>query len=82
MRIEYDKDVDATYIYISEDIKDDGAKKTIGLNDNIILDFDGEGKLIGVEILDASKVLSKKVLTESDSAIYSIAIKYIRCYSL
>ncbi|MFH1311067.1 MAG: DUF2283 domain-containing protein [Nanoarchaeota archaeon] len=64
MKIEYDKDVDAAYIYIEDSIKDGEIKKTIELNDNIILDFDGDSKLIGVEVLSASKILSKKVLSE------------------
>ena len=46
------------------------AKRTIGLNDNIILDFDENNKLLGVEILDASKVLNKKTLTEA-KAVFS-----------
>ena len=65
MKIEYDKEVDAAYIYLKYPIKDGEAKKTIELNDNIILDFDEKDKLLGVEILDASKVLNKKVLIEA-----------------
>ena len=66
--MEYDKDVDAAYIYLDYPIKDGEVKKTIGLNDNIILDFNNKDKLIGVEILDASKVLNKKVLEEAQPA--------------
>ena len=65
MEIEIDKEVDAAYIYIEYPIKEGEAKKTIELNENIILDFDNTGKLLGVEILDASKVLNKKVLLEA-----------------
>ena len=65
MKIEYDKDVDAAYIYLKIPIKDGEVKKTIELNENIILDFDDKGKLLGVEILDASKVLNKEVLLEA-----------------
>ena len=65
MKLEYDKEVDAAYIYIEYPIKEGEAKKTIELNENIILDFDNTGKLLGVEILDASKILNKKVLLES-----------------
>lgn len=65
MKLEYDKDVDAAYIYIEDNIKDGGVTKTIELNDNIILDFDAKGKLIGVEILNASKVLNEKILLKS-----------------
>lgn len=65
MRLEYDKDADAAYIYLKFPIKDGEAKNTIELNENIILDFDSQKKLIGVEILDASKILSKKSLLEA-----------------
>jgi len=69
MKLEYDKEVDAAYIYIDEEVKNKKAKKTIELDDNIIIDFDNKGKLIGVEILDASKVLNKEVLHEARVSI-------------
>ncbi len=56
MKLEYDKEVDAAYLYIERPIKENSVKKTIELNDNIILDFDKKGKLLGMEILNASKV--------------------------
>ncbi len=68
MKLEYDKRVDAAYIYLEYPIKENETKKTIELNENIILDFNGNGKLLGVEILDASKVLNKKVLLEAQAA--------------
>jgi len=64
MKFEYDKTVDAAYIYLKYPIKEGEAKKTIALNDNIILDFDKDRKLIGVEILNATKVLNKKALAQ------------------
>lgn len=65
MKLEYDKDVDAAYIYIEYPIKEGAVKKTIELNENIVIDFDNKGKLLGVEILNASKVMNKKVLVEA-----------------
>ena len=65
MKFEYDKDADAAYIYLEYPIQDGQVKNTIELNDNITLDFDDKGKLLGVEILDASKVLNKKTLMEA-----------------
>ena len=65
---EYDKHVDAAYIYIKHPTKEGGAKKTIALNDNIILDFDKNDKLLGVELLNTSQVLNKKVLGEAKIA--------------
>lgn len=68
MNFEYDEEADAAYIYIKHPIKEGEAKKTIELNENIIIDFDSKGKLLGVEILNASKLLNKKVLLEAQHA--------------
>ena len=65
MKIEYDKEVDAAYIYLNGAIKKGEAKKTIELKEQIILDFDKKEKLIGVEVLDASKIMHKSVLQEA-----------------
>ena len=65
MKFEYDKDADAAYIYLKYPVIEGECKNTIELNENIKADLDGEGKLIGVEILNASKVLNKKVIEES-----------------
>ena len=58
MKFEYDKEVDAAYIYLEHPIKEGEAKKTIELNENIIIDFNENGKLLGIEILDASKIMN------------------------
>jgi uncharacterized protein YuzE len=65
MKVEYDKDVDAAYIYVEYPIKDGEVKKTTEVNENIMLDFDAAHNLIGVEILNASKLLSKEVIQEA-----------------
>ncbi len=63
MKFEYEKEDDVAYIYLEYPIKDGNVKKTIALNDEIILDFDENEKLLGVEILNATKHLKKQVLT-------------------
>lgn len=55
MKFEYDQEVDVAYIYLVGAIKKGEVKDTIELNENIILDFDAKGKLLGVEILNAKK---------------------------
>lgn len=65
MRFEYDKEVDAGYIYLVEAIGDGEAVKTIELDSNIILDFNKEGKLLGIEVLNASKILKDNTLLKS-----------------
>lgn len=67
MKFEYDKEADAAYIYLDDSIVDAQAEKTMELNEDIILDFDKNGKLLGIEILNASKVLRQKSLLEAQS---------------
>jgi uncharacterized protein YuzE len=69
MEFEYDRKVDAAYVYLVYPIKDGRAKVQRSLDENITLDFDSKGKLLGVEILNASKVLSKEALIAAKSAI-------------
>ncbi len=49
MVIEYDREVDALYIRIQEVM----VARTTELEEGLNLDFDAEGKLVGVEILNA-----------------------------
>ena len=64
MKMTYDEDADAAYIYLKKKIGKGEVKKTISLNENIILDFDKNEKLIGIEILNASNVISKKIISK------------------
>ena len=57
MKIGYDKKVDVVYIYLDEIIKDGEVKKTIEFNEKV--------ELLGVELLEVSKVLNKKVISEA-----------------
>ena len=52
MKITYDHEVDALYIRFK-----DTTVTTKHLADGIAADYDAEGKLAGIEILDASKRL-------------------------
>ena len=54
MKIEYDKEVDAIYIYLQ--LKD--SYKTNEIQEGVNIDLDEEGRLIGLEILDATKKYS------------------------
>jgi uncharacterized protein YuzE len=56
MKVNYDKEADAAYIYLKK-ISPGEVKHTIELDRNIILDFDSQKKLVGIEILSASKVV-------------------------
>ena len=58
MRIEYDKEADALYIQLREVSVDDN----IDIEEGITIDIDEKKHIVGIEILDASKILSLKDL--------------------
>ena len=51
MKIEYDKEVDALYIRLQEK----HVSRTVEIVEGLNLDLDENGKLIGLEVLDATK---------------------------
>ena len=51
MKIEYDREVDALYIRLQEK----NVNRTIEIGEGLNIDFDENGKLIGLEVLGASK---------------------------
>jgi len=59
MKIDYDPERDLMYIYFVEEIKKVAETKTV--SPGIHVDFDKDGELIGIEILEASKVTGKRV---------------------
>jgi uncharacterized protein YuzE len=66
-KITFDRGVDAAYIYLVPRVEA-GAKVTqVWVDDvpgeaNIILDFDREGRLLGVEVIGASGCLPAEIL--------------------
>ncbi|MFA5174198.1 MAG: DUF2283 domain-containing protein [Candidatus Pacearchaeota archaeon] len=64
MKITFDKEADAAYIYLKE-ISPGEIVKTISLNDSVNIDLDSENRTIGIEILDASKNLPSNALSSA-----------------
>ena len=62
MKIEYDSVRDLLYIWLG--IPGEKAAKTETVVPGVHADFDKQGRLIGIEILDASEVLRQKVQFE------------------
>ncbi|MBE0512494.1 DUF2283 domain-containing protein [Candidatus Bathyarchaeota archaeon] len=60
MRVQYDAKADAMYIWLRK------TKYEISeeLAENVILDLDKRGRIIGIEILDASKNLGKELVNK------------------
>jgi uncharacterized protein YuzE len=61
MRQEFDKEADAAYIYF-KDISAGEVAQTISLNESVNIDLDKDGKVLGIEILDASEHLPSSAL--------------------
>ena len=51
MRIEYDREADAVYIYLQEK----EVSRTIELSHGVNIDLDAQDRLIGIEVLDATQ---------------------------
>ena len=54
MKVRYDKEVDAMYVYAEEGESEYSEE----IGEGIIIDISKEGKIIGMEILDASEKFS------------------------
>ena len=54
MKIEYSKEADAIYVYFKEEL----VASSKEIEDGVVIDFDKEGHLIGIEVLDVSQRFS------------------------
>jgi uncharacterized protein YuzE len=59
MKMEYDPMRDLLYLHFRREGQK--AARTITIMPGVMADFDREGKLIGIEVLDASDILEQKV---------------------
>ncbi len=57
MRFSYEKKIDALYIRFN----DKAVAESDQVSDNIIIDYDKSGRIIALEILDASKKMAKDI---------------------
>ena len=64
MLIKYDKDVDIVYIQFSEGRVAESDEDKPG----IILDYDDEGNIVGIEVLEASKKM-----IQPNGVVYEVA---------
>ena len=62
MKIRYDTEADAMYIEIHP--LEPGTAECRELSDEIVADYGPDGKLAGIEILDASQVFSSEELKQ------------------
>ena len=83
MRITYDPEADAAYFYIS--IKND-LRETRQVDSDINLDFDVNDRLVGIEVLDASKRLDLEhllphleIIGREEPGWIKLRVKLLRC---
>ena len=62
MKIEYDPKLDLLYIWFGA--PGEKAAQTVTVVPGVHADFSSKGKLLGIEVLDASEVLGKRVQFE------------------
>jgi uncharacterized protein YuzE len=75
MIVTFDSETDTVYLYFVDDIKRGQAARTVpgdpsGELAPFYFDFDAAGRLVGIEISDASRVLTPEFL----SAIYDYTL--------
>ena len=63
MKITYDKIANAAYLYFKKAQK---VAKTVPVSEDVIIDLDSNGNVLGVEILNASKNIDINQLAVTD----------------
>lgn len=67
MRMTFDPDADAAYIYVADEIAAGAAVENLVVerdgHGDIVLDFNAEGRLLGVEVIGARRLLGEPALS-------------------
>lgn len=72
MKITYDKEADAAYIYFVDKIEKGGVEQTYLLDEffdlkgMVNLDLDAQGRLLGLEVLEAKSQLPPEVIAKAE----------------
>ena len=59
MRIEYDPERDLLYIYFAS--PEAKSAETVTITPGVHADFGKDGKLLGIEVIDASEILGREI---------------------
>jgi uncharacterized protein YuzE len=70
MRVTYDGEANAAYLELEDDVGEGAAAENVVVErpgrGDIVLDFDADGRLLGVEIIGATALLRTTVLDAAD----------------
>jgi uncharacterized protein YuzE len=64
MKVKYDKEADVLYIELSKEAISESDEDKRG----VVIDYDASGKVVGIEILNASKNLPQPNIVEYEMA--------------
>ena len=64
-KVDYDYENDVLYVYTGEKVKD-----SLDI-ENFVIDFSPDNKIVAVEVLDASKILSKMIQIDISKNVLS-----------
>jgi len=66
MRLTYDAEANAAYLHVNPDGTRPGESVRRDTHGPFVIDYDADGKLLGIEVLDARTVLREATLTAKD----------------
>lgn len=70
MRVTFDRSANAAYIYLSDAVPGDAVRQHVvdesHTRGQIVLDFDARGRLIGLDVLDATQALPEDLLGQAE----------------
>ena len=80
MRIVFDKKNDIAYFHLINDSISAEAARThacdpIGVNGEINLDFNEAGQLVGIEVLEARRLLPSELLAQAEKRIITAKVE-------
>ncbi|MFF8293274.1 DUF2283 domain-containing protein [Streptomyces sp. NPDC016309] len=68
MRVAYDASADMAYIYLTDGIASGEAVRHVAAEDGTaVLDYDSEGRLLGIEVFGAARRLPRSLLEAAGS---------------
>jgi uncharacterized protein YuzE len=70
VRVTYDSEANTAYLEVKHDVAEGSAVENVVIerpgHGDIVLDFDADGRLLGVEVIGAAELLHTAVLDAAD----------------
>lgn len=78
MRVKYDADADAAYVYLREGMK---VTRTQNLDGSRLIDYATDGEPIGVELLDVSEGVNLDGIPDRDAIAALLEGQHIKVFA-